>query len=173
MKLSPQNGSGDPLRNAEETLRLVAAVHAPEGLVERVQAGLRAAPRTSRLLHWPLALSPGMWIYSGALRGAAAAAIVCVVAGGGWRIYSHVQPASSAKVIVMPARVGASGGFSSAGAMRTPETLNGPVLTHAIAPTAQNPVSPASKTPPRSKKHARATASKPKTKTAPQQAAPQ
>jgi hypothetical protein len=78
------------------------------------------------------------------MRGAAAAAIVFVVAGGGWGIYSRVQPSPAAKVIVMPARSGAASGFSNAGAMRTPQTLNGPVLTHPattqtpkVKPTAQ------------------------------------
>jgi hypothetical protein len=62
------------------------------------------------------------------MRGAAAAAIVFVVAGGGWGIYSRVQPTPSARVIVMPVRTGVAGGFSNAGAMRTPQTLKGPVV---------------------------------------------
>ena len=61
------------------------------------------------------------------MRGAAAAAIVFVVVGGGWGVYLRVQPVQAPKVIAMP-RVSAGGGFSSAGAMRTPQTLNGPVL---------------------------------------------
>ncbi|MGB7546973.1 MAG: hypothetical protein WBM14_04420, partial [Terracidiphilus sp.] len=65
-------------------------------------------------------------------RGAAAAAIVFVVAGGGWGVYSRVQPAQATKVIAMP-RVAAPSGFSSAGAMRTPQTLNGPVLAHPLS----------------------------------------
>jgi hypothetical protein len=65
------------------------------------------------------------------MRGAAAAAIVLVVAGGGWGIYSRVQTGSPAKIIAMP-RVAAPGGFSSAGTMRTPNTLNDPVLTHPL-----------------------------------------
>ena len=36
------------------------------------------------------------------MRGAAAAAIVFVVAGGGWGIYTRVQPSQPAKVMVMP-----------------------------------------------------------------------
>ncbi|MGA9784021.1 MAG: hypothetical protein WBQ52_17820, partial [Terracidiphilus sp.] len=75
------------------------------------------------------------------LRGAAAAAIVCIVAGGGWRIYSRVQTpaAPTANVVVMPARVGTQGAFSNAGAMRTPDTLAKPVLTHAPTPQAATP----------------------------------
>jgi hypothetical protein len=63
-------------------------------------------------------------------RSAAAAAIVCVVVGGGWGVYSRVQPAQTPKAVAMPPRVAAPGGFSSAGAMRTPQTLDGPVLAH-------------------------------------------
>jgi hypothetical protein len=61
------------------------------------------------------------------MRSAAAAAIVFVVAGGGWGVYSRVQQPQTAKVIVMP-HVSAPGEFTNAGAMRTPKTLNGPVL---------------------------------------------
>ncbi len=108
--------------------------------MDRVQEQLRAAPR-GHLLQWPNALLPGAWSLSPALRGAAAAAIVCIVAGGGWRIYSHVQTpaAPTANVVVMPARVGTQGGFSNAGAMRTPDTLAKPVLTHAVTPAAASP----------------------------------
>jgi hypothetical protein len=62
------------------------------------------------------------------MRGAAAAAIVFVVAGGGWGIYSRVHAPVPAKAIVMPPHVGVAPGFSSAGAMRTPQTLKGPVV---------------------------------------------
>jgi hypothetical protein len=110
---------------AETTLRLIAGLPAPNALEDRVLAGLRTAPRTARILRWPAMLQPtGSW-----MRVAAAAAIVFVVAGGGWGIYTRVQPSQpAAKVIVMP-RAGAAGGFSSAGAMRTPQTLNGPLLS--------------------------------------------
>lgn len=129
-----QNGWTNPASEAEKTLRLVAGLPVPDGLVSRVQQELRKAQR-GRLLHWPMALVPGGWIASPALRGAAAAVIVCVVAGGGWRIYSHVQtPLPQAKVVVMPARVGAQGAFSNAGAMHTPDSLAKPVLTHAVTP---------------------------------------
>ncbi|MGC1462237.1 MAG: hypothetical protein WA802_08550 [Terracidiphilus sp.] len=113
--------------SAEATLRLIARLPAPQGLEERVNAGLRSAPRTGRVLQWPNALRPtSSW-----MRGAAAAAIVFVVAGGGWGIYMRVQPSQPARVIAMPPRVGA--GFSSAGAMRTPQTLNGPVVAAPVA----------------------------------------
>jgi len=114
---------------AEATLRLIARLPAPAGLEDRVMAGLKSAPRTARVLDWPSLFQPT----TGWMRGAAAAAIVFVVAGGGWGIYAHVQPVPSVRVIAMPPRTGAAGGFSNAGAMRTPETLNGPILTKPVA----------------------------------------
>jgi hypothetical protein len=117
--------------SAEETLRLIARLPPPEGLVERVQAGLRVAPRRARVLRWPRALEQGAWMRSRALKTAAAAAIVCVVVGGGWRIYSRVAPAPTANVVTMPARVGQTG-FSTAGASRKPDTLTGPVVPSAV-----------------------------------------
>jgi hypothetical protein len=108
---------------AESTLRLIANLPAPEGLELRMKAALRAAPRRSNLFAWPE--SPlRSWTESAWMKGAAAAAIVCVVAGGGWQVYSRVQPRPTA--LALP-HVG--GGFSSAGAVRTPHTLDGPTLT--------------------------------------------
>jgi len=119
--------------SAEETLRLIAGLPATEGLEERLKAGLKAAPKKGRVLAWAdPSKSGGGWMRSTAVRAAAAAAIVCVVAGGGWSVYSRVQPAQMPKVIAMPQRVAAPGGFSSAGAMRTPQTLNGSVLAHPV-----------------------------------------
>ena len=113
--------------SAEETLRLIARLPAPEGLENRVNAGLKNAPRSASILQWPASLRPtASW-----MRGAAAAAIVFVVAGGGWGIYMRVLPSQPARVIVMP-HPGAGGGFSSAGAMRTPQTLNGPVVAEPV-----------------------------------------
>jgi hypothetical protein len=143
--------------SAETTLRLIASLPAPEGLTDRVQAGLLAEPHAGRVLPWrgPHRSVGGWmhngWIHSSVARGAAAAAIVCVVAGGGWRIYSRVQPSPAANVIVMPQRVSPAAGFSQAGARRVPDTLQGPVLTHPVAnnpeqsvvdkaPTASKPV---------------------------------
>ncbi len=129
----------DPTHNpiaqgeAEETLRLIARLPAPQGLEDRVHAALLSRPRRGRILSWPSAPR----LESNWMRSAAAAAIVFVVAGGGWGIYSRVQP-PQAKVIVIPMHVATQGGFSSAGAMRTPNTLNGPVLVHPIpAPAKQ------------------------------------
>jgi hypothetical protein len=122
---------------AERTLRLIARIPAPEGLEDRVQAGVRGremdGARKGRVLAWP-ALRPA----SGWMRTAAAAAIVFVVAGGGWGVYSRVQVPQSAKVIVMP-RVVSGGGFSNAGAMRRPNTLNGPIVAIPVANAAATP----------------------------------
>jgi hypothetical protein len=122
----------------EETLRLLAGLPAPAGLEERVQARLVVAPRQARILSWPSALRPGLgWAQGSLARSAAAAAIVCVVLGGGWGVYSRVQPAQSEQGIVLP-HVAAPGGFAGAGAMRTPQTLNGPVAppaTQAAVPS--------------------------------------
>jgi hypothetical protein len=112
----------------EDTLRLIAQLPAPEGIEDRVRAELRAAPRRARVLSWPAALrSDSPW-----MRSAAAAAIVFVVAGGGWGVYSRVQQPQLARVIVMPPRVAAPGSFSSAAAIRTPNTLNGPVVANPV-----------------------------------------
>jgi hypothetical protein len=119
--------------SAEETLRLLARLSAPEGLEDRVMASLKTAPRSARVLHWPELFQPT----TGWMRGAAAAAIVFVVAGGGWGIVAHVEPGQPARAIATPTRTGGAGGFSSAGAIRKPETLNGPMLTTpVIAPPA-------------------------------------
>jgi hypothetical protein len=120
----------------DTTLRLVATAPAPEGLKDRVHSRLRSVPRTARILEWPAAFrTDSPW-----MRSAAAAAIAFVVVGGGWGVYSRVQPNN---VIAMPPHMAAPGGFSNAGAMRTPQTVNGPVLEHpAHAPAA--PAIPAS-----------------------------
>jgi hypothetical protein len=121
----------------EETLRMVASLSAPEGLEERVDATLRAELRTkpravsgmARILHWPAALRPdNAWARSSLARAAAAAAIAAVVIGGGWGIYSRVEPPQPARAIAIPPHMTAPGGFSSSGAMRTPQTLDGPVV---------------------------------------------
>ncbi len=123
--------------DAEATLRLVAGLPAPEGLEDRVHAALRNAPRRGgRVLDWPARPRvENPW-----MRSAAAAAIVFVVAGGGWGVYSRVQPA---RVIAMPPHTASPGGFSNAGAMRTPQTLNGPVVIHPAAAQGAGAAAPA------------------------------
>lgn len=129
--------TAEPLSPAENTLRLVAQLPAPEGLEDRVKAELQARSRSPRMLRWPVRMGADGMLYANALRGAAAAAIVCIVAGGGWQIYSRVQgpPTAQTMPATAPARIG--NGFSSAGAMRTPDSPNGPVLTHALVPAPQ------------------------------------
>jgi hypothetical protein len=116
---------------AECTLRAIAGLPAPEGLETRVKAALQRMPahgKAATLLDWP-AGAHSTWLHSTLARSAAAAAIMCVVVGGSWGVYQHVQPRVA--TIALP-HVGASGGFSSANAMRTPKTLDGPVLTHLV-----------------------------------------
>ena len=66
---------------AEETLRMIAKLAAPEGLEDRMKAGLRSAPRRGAVIAWPSASTDG-WMRSAGMRAAAAAAIVLAVAGG-------------------------------------------------------------------------------------------
>jgi len=119
---------------AESTLRLIAGLPAPEGLETRVKAALyrvSAQGKAATLLDWSSVRRQG-WLHSTFVRIAAAAAIVGVVAGGSWGVYSRVQPREGP--IALP-HVG-TGGFSSANAMRTPKTLDGPTLTHPVLPHA-------------------------------------
>jgi len=148
---------GDAGRSGEDTLRLIAGLPAPEGLTERVHTRLRGAPRSAGVLHWPIVPLMGYRLHSPAFRTAAAAAIVCVVAGGGWQIFSHVQAVPAANVVVQPARIGNSGGFSNAGAMRTPDTLDRPVLKHPLPTGQQDSSVPASAVPGVSAKKHKAT----------------
>ena len=126
----------------EATLRLIATLPAPEGLEDRVYANLRtaqqSAPRKDHTLAWPTS----SWLGRDWMRSAAAAAIVLVVAGGGWGIYTRVQPVKS---IAAPPHVAAPAGFSNSGAMRTPNTLNGPAVKHPVTAKPQPTKNPAKK----------------------------
>lgn len=140
--------------SAEETLRLIASLPAPEGLEDRIHEALRSAPPRGLLLNWPReSLLRRDW-----MRAVAAAAIAFVVTGGGWGVYSRVQQGQPARMMVMPAHGAAPGSFSGAGAIRTPQTLNGPVLTHPPK-TASEPAKTAKKKPGRAP-HPSATADK-------------
>jgi hypothetical protein len=114
---------------AEATLRLIANLPAPHGLEDRVHAHLLAAPRSGRVVGWPASHVRPSVRESGWLRSAAAAAIVCVVAGGGWGIYARVQGGQVARSIAGPGTTGSSS-FSTGEARRRPQTLNGPAVTH-------------------------------------------
>ena len=121
----------DPAASGEDTLRLIANLPAPQGLESRLHAALRFAPRKARVLAWPMRVEAA-WV-----RAAAAAAIVTAVAGGGWGVYSWIQPALQAKSQA-PAKVGNASGFSSADAKRSPQTLNPPVVSAAPKPAVAN-----------------------------------
>ena len=120
----PPSACGDAAPgDYEATLRWIARLPAPAGLEDRVFAGALAAPRAGRVLPWPHHAAARTW-----MRSAAAAAIVLVVGGGGWGIYSSVEQGQPAHVIAMPPRVVQPGGFSSAGVIRAPQTIPGPVV---------------------------------------------
>lgn len=123
--------------NAEETLRLIASLPAPEGIEDRVKSGLHAAPRRASVISWPLSSANGARSSRvSAMRAAAAAAIVFVVAGGGWEVYSHIRPAVAPTAVATPQRIDGRSGLSAAGAKRTPRTLEGPVV---VAPAKDKP----------------------------------
>jgi hypothetical protein len=133
--------------DAEDTLRLIANLPAPEGLEKRIEASLRVAPHTTthkaRILSWPVALPlEKAWV-----RAAAAAAIVFLVLGGGWGVVALVQSSQPARAIAAPPDTPhgvAPGGFSNAGAMRTPQTLDHPVVAQP-EPTPAQTAAPAIK----------------------------
>ena len=114
----------------DATLRLIAKLPAPAGLEDRIFTGVLAAPHSARVLDWPRALQARDW-----MRTVAAAAIVLVVGGGGWGIYSHVQQNEPVRMIAVPRVLMEQGGFSSAGVIRRPQTLNGPVLRKQTEPS--------------------------------------
>ena len=137
MNSLPHNPSpGTDQAQFEETLRLIACLPAPEGLEERVRSALQAQPKTGRVLAWPRTKALTAPRPSGQraswMRGAAAAAIALTVLGGGWGIYSRVQPGFSGAAAAP--RVGVNAGFSTAGAIRTPQTLQGPRVTPPTTP---------------------------------------
>ncbi|HXS75729.1 MAG TPA: hypothetical protein VN753_06090 [Terracidiphilus sp.] len=107
---------------AEETLRLIATLPAPEELENRVKAKLQSAPHRRNVIVWPFAAADS-W-----MRAAAAAAIVVVIAGGGWGVYSHIQVAPVPSAVVEPQPLNGAGRFSTAGAMHVPQTVQGPVV---------------------------------------------
>ena len=122
---------------AEEILRQIAQLPVPAGLEDRLQmqlqAALRRAPRASGWFSFPRI--DGAWLHSATLRVAAAVGIAAVVAGGGWGVVTRTQPAAlQGTVAPAPSSVP---GFSSAGAIRTPRTLVGPVMETPKAPTAK------------------------------------
>jgi len=112
---------------AEDTLRLIATLPAPEGLEDRVKAGLRSAPRRGTVIAWPFSAT-GNWTHSSGMKAAAAAAIVLAIAGGGWGVYSHIQVAPVPSAFIEPPLPNGAGRFSTAGAVHVPQTVQGPVI---------------------------------------------
>jgi hypothetical protein len=113
---------------AEKTLRLIAALPAPEGIADRVKYRLHAAPHKAGVISWPSSATGARWTQLSAMRGAAAAAIVFAVAGGVWEVYAHIRIAPEPAAVATPQRIGGSGGLTAAGAVRKPQTLKGPVV---------------------------------------------
>lgn len=111
---------------AEETLRLIATMPAPEGLEDRVKAKLQSAPSRATVIAWPPSVGGG-W-----MRAAAAAAIVMVVAGGGWGVYSHIQVAPVPSAVIDSQPLTGTGRFSTAGAIHIPQTVQGPVVASPV-----------------------------------------
>ena len=120
--MNPRIGKAEQ-SEAEATLRLLASLPEPEGLAARMKAGLQAAPAKGRLLTWP---ERGGMAAGARLRIAAAAVLALAVVGGGWGAYRWVAPAPEARTAPAVARPAMQSGFSTAGAMRTPQTLVGP-----------------------------------------------
>jgi len=120
-------GSNAGAHAAEETLRLIATLPAPEGLKDRVKAGLRSAPQRGMVVAWPFSTTQRL-MHSAGSRAAAAAAIVLAIAGGGWGVYSHIQVAPVPSALIEPQLPNGAGHFSTAGAMHVPQTVQGPVV---------------------------------------------
>lgn len=138
-----KNRQGDA-PSVEATLRWIATLTPPAGLEDRIHARLRAQLNAgdgmetseSRVYEWPSSRPvTRRWLQNDLLRCAAAAAIVAIIVGGGWGITSRIQPATTAKGTALPDRVAGPSHFSTAGAMRTPQTLHGPVVLPGTTPT--------------------------------------
>ncbi|HTM15847.1 MAG TPA: hypothetical protein VL135_03045 [Terracidiphilus sp.] len=132
----------------EDTLRMIAMLAAPEGLEDRVKAGLRSAPRRGAVIAWPSASGEG-WMHSAGMRAAAAAAIVLAVAGGGWGVYSHIQIAPVPSAFVEQPLQNGAGRFSTAGAMHVPKTVQGPVVAAPVVEKQKQEAGKASQKPER------------------------
>ena len=116
--MNPHN----PQSGFEETLRLLARATPPQGLAERLQSRLQSeaqTPRSAAPLLFPA--PPRFW-----RRALAAAAIVLAILGGGWSIVLFAPHAAPATATAPSTPAPAASGFSTAGAMRTPQSLEGP-----------------------------------------------
>lgn len=112
-------------RDAEETLRMVAGMPAPDGLEERVQQRLDAElKRSERVRHslWSL------WMPARKLQYAAAGVLAAAVAISSWSVYHGQRMAANAnaaskQAAPAPAKGTAGSGFTPAGAVGVPHTL--------------------------------------------------
>jgi hypothetical protein len=123
---NPKGGS-ESGHEADETLRLLAALPPPFELTDRVHQRLSVERLTPvRRGFWSL------WMPAQRIQFAAAAVLVVAVAGSTWSIYhSHphtgAQTGNGATAVPPVARAtqgSAAGGFGTAGAVRVPPTLN-------------------------------------------------
>jgi len=112
---------------AEDTLRLIATLPAPEGLEDRVKAGLRSAPQRGMVVAWPFSVTEN-WMHGSGAKAAAAAVIVLAIAGGGWGVYSHIQVAPVPSAFIESPVPNGVGRFSTAGAVHVPQTVQGPII---------------------------------------------
>jgi hypothetical protein len=103
---------------AEETLRLLARLPAPEGLNDRIHSRLEMTTRPARRSF--LASIWSLWMPAQRLQFAGAALLVLAVAGSTWSVY-HTSNRAGNVTPVPPA--GPSTSFGSAGAERVPQTL--------------------------------------------------
>ena len=125
--MNPPRPQSD-LNRYEETLRRLAQLPAPAGLQERVQTRLAAANKQNKR-DWRAFFAEFFEPQSNWRKGLEAAAIVLLVFGVGWGIALSIQaPAPAAQAAPPPVGVTVGGGFSSAGAIRTPQTLQGPAV---------------------------------------------
>jgi len=120
-----ENGEGTR-HEAEETLRLVAALPPPGELTDRIHARLGAELRVpARRGFW------AHWQPARRFQFAGAAALAVAVAGSTWTVYHRRPQAGVGAQTVRPvAPVEPTGeGFGTAGAVRVPPTLN-PIKVH-------------------------------------------
>ena len=121
----------DELRQVDESLRLLSQVELPAGLEDRLRAGLRLAvtePGSARILSWPTKTGKRVVRSMAWRRAAAAIFLAAAILGCAWSVLWQ-QKSRSASIqqnhpMVRPLP---AGGFSNAGAMRTPKTLDGPI----------------------------------------------
>jgi len=116
---SMETGEGARLE-AEDTLRMVAALSPPEELTDRIHARLQAELRAPA--------RRGFWAYwqpAQRFQFAAAAGLAATVAISTWTVYHRQLPPGTGSRTVHPAaRMRPNAGFGTAGVVRVPPTLN-------------------------------------------------